>query len=168
MDKNRILRIASAERQSRKYDQRQADLRNIVAQAVNGKYNQEFFDATTIQKTSNDEFWTRIIRTVTNTHCDDPANYNPLSLYEYTAYVAARATQLGMGVSGADGVDVTRRNTTQAMTELETGQADFVVRRHTPSGKILHFSGPALVQPPVRALRHFPQEFVAAPRPPIS
>lgn len=164
MDKDRILRIASNERKSTRYDQRQADLRNVVSQIVNGKYNQEFFTTDTLRETTNDAYWTTIITKITNTLTEDAAQHPPLSIYEYTAFVAARATQLSMGASGVDGVDVTQLNTQQALQELHNGRADFIVRRHAPSGEIWHFSGKDLLEPAPPQLRHFPQHLVNSPR----
>lgn len=168
MDRARILRIAARERTSTRYDQSQVDLRNVVSRAVNGKYNQETFTLDTVGGTTNETYWTSIVTTITRALVVPPDDYQPLSIYEYTSFVAERATQLSMGASGVDGMDVTRPNTSQAVHDLENGHADFIVRRHTPSGDILHFRGKDLTPPAPAQLSCFPQAFLQTQSAPIT
>lgn len=133
MDKDALLHLASREKSSKRYDQRQADLRNIAILAAFGKNDSRFYDVDNIKDEPNDKFWTALISEITHTRLDDASEYPPLTVYEFTSYVLSRATQLSMGAQSFFGGNF-QDLISIAKDEIRNGTADAVIRRRRPNG----------------------------------
>ena len=133
MDKAALLHVASRERTSKRYDQGQADLRNVAILAAFGKNDPRFYDTDNVRDETNDKFWSTLIHDVTHMRINDASEYPPLTVYEYTSYVLSRATQLSMGAQSffaGNSQDLIAI----AKDEIRTGTADAVIRRRKPDG----------------------------------
>lgn len=134
MDKSSLLHIASREKSSRRYDQRQADLRNIAVLAAFGKHDTRFYDTSNVCDEANEKFWTKMIKDISGMKITSAKDYPPFTVYEYTSFVLSRATQLSMGAQSffagnkKDLVEIARH-------EIRSGTADAVIRRRNANGE---------------------------------
>jgi DNA-directed RNA polymerase subunit K/omega len=128
-----LLRIISRQKNSSKYNQKEADLRNAASLQVFGKPHRLFWDARNIRKKSNNEFWTDLESTVQS--MSTPPEIQPASLYERVEILCQRATQISLGAETklrpqADAIKT-------ATEEIEQGLIDMRIRRALPDSRFV-------------------------------
>ena len=156
MDRESLLKLAEREKTNRRYGQMQADLRNIAMESAFGKYQTTVFTQQNVRDQGNNQFWTEFAQKVNAIEFADARDYDCLSVYELTNFLASRALHVNMGVViSAD--DTRLKNGVEvALGEIAKGAASAVIRRRTSSGELLYFDINSLVNTgPKPGLKHF-------------